>query len=126
MKLLMIYITTKDKDEARRIGKALVAEKLAACVNILDKMNSFYFWNGELCDDSETVLIAKTRDTLLSRVVRRVKELHTYEIPCIVALPIVGGNSDFLSWIKDETASTVRRTGKTPPKKASSRKNKKI
>ena len=125
MKLLMIYITTKNKDEARRIGKTLVSEKLAACVNIIDGMNSFYFWKSDLCDDAETVLIAKTRDSLLARLVRRVKELHSYEIPSIVALPIVGGNGDFLSWIKNETAP-VRRARKTRRKPASSRKIKNI
>jgi periplasmic divalent cation tolerance protein len=104
MKFLFVYITAKDKAQARAIGTTLVTEKLAACVNILAPMNSFYFWKGKLSDDSEAVLIAKTRDTLFRRLVKRVKELHSYEIPCIVALPIVGGNKEFLQWMEKETA----------------------
>ena len=106
MKFLFVYITAKDKAQARLIGKALVAERLAACVNILGPMNSFYVWGGKLCDDTEAVLIAKTRATLLRRLVKRVKALHSYEIPCIVALPIVGGNEEFLEWLGKETATT--------------------
>jgi len=104
MRPLMVYITARDKKQARGIGKALVAERLAACANIFGGMNSFYFWEGRLCDDREAVLIVKTSHGLLNRLVKRVKALHSYSVPCIVALPIVGGNRDFLSWVKQETA----------------------
>jgi periplasmic divalent cation tolerance protein len=110
MNLLFIYITTKDRREARRIGKALVTEKLAACVNILDGMNSLYFWEGKLSDERETLLIAKTRKALLPRLTARVKQLHSYKVPCIVALPITAGNRDFLQWIAGETTPA-----KNPP-----------
>lgn len=114
VKPLFIYMTTKDRKEARRIGKALVEEKLAACVNILDGMNSFYFWEGKLHDEREAVLIAKTMDSLLPRFVTRVKRLHSYSAPCIVAMPIVGGNRNFLSWIARETAAPGMRAPKVP------------
>lgn len=114
VKPLFIYMTTKDRKEARRIGKALVEEKLAACVNILDGMNSFYFWEGKLHDEREAVLIAKTMDSLLPRFVTRVKRLHSYSAPCIVAMPIVGGNRNFLSWIARETAAPGIRAPKVP------------
>lgn len=104
MKPLFVYITAKDKKQARQIGKALVTEKIVACVNIIDGVNSLYFWEGKFCDDTEAVLVAKTLDTNLERLVKRVKKLHTYKVPCIVALPIVGGNEGFLRWIKSETA----------------------
>jgi periplasmic divalent cation tolerance protein len=104
MKPLFVYITTKDKKQARLIGKALVTEKIAACVNILDEVNSLYFWEGKLCDDTEAVLIAKTMDANLGKLVKRVKKLHSYSVPCIVALSVVGGNEDFLKWVKSETA----------------------
>jgi len=100
----MVYITARDKKQARTIGKVLVAERLAACANIFSGMNSLYFWKGRFCDDREAVLIVKTVDTLLNRLVKRVKSLHSYSVPCIVALPLVGGSRDFLSWVKQETA----------------------
>ncbi len=101
----MVYMTAADEDEARRIGGALVAERLAACVNVIPGMRSFYRWQGEVRDDREVVVIAKTRETLVDALVARVKELHSYECPCVVALPIVAGNPDFLDWIEAETAA---------------------
>lgn len=110
MKPLFVYITAKDKKQARFIGKTLLAESLVACVNVLDGVNSLYFWEGKLCDDTEAVLIAKTIDANLGKLVKRVKKLHTYEVPCIVALPIVGGNEDFLKWIMSETSAGKSRS----------------
>ncbi len=103
MKLNFVYITTKDKEEARKIGKALVEEKLAACVNIIDAMNSFYFWEGKLQDEQEAILIAKTKEKLVPELTQRVKSLHSYSCPCVVALPIMDGNQDFLAWVEAET-----------------------
>lgn len=103
MALQFVYITTGSREEARRIGRALVEERLAACVNILDGMNSFYWWEGAVQDDQETVLVAKTRDRLLERLTARVRELHSYDCPCVVALPIEGGNPAYLDWLAAET-----------------------
>ena len=103
MKLNIVYITTKNKKEARKIGKALIEEKLAACVNTIDGMNSMYFWEGKLQDDQEAVLIAKTKEKLVADLTKRVKALHSYSCPCIISLPILGGNEDFLAWIEAET-----------------------
>jgi len=102
-KLNLIYITARDKDEARRIGRALVEGRFAACVNIIDGMNSMYWWKSEVQDDTEAVLIAKTRESLVPDLVAKVKELHSYQCPCIVAIPIVDGNADFLRWVETET-----------------------
>jgi periplasmic divalent cation tolerance protein len=106
MGTILVYITAENKDQARTIGTAIVEERLAACVNIIDGMNSIYWWEGTMHESSETVLIAKTRDTLLDKLTSRVKELHPYSCPCIVALPIIGGNESFLQWILDETTPT--------------------
>ncbi len=100
----MVYMTAADEDEAGRIGRALVEERLAACVNVIPGMRSYYRWQGEVQDDSEVVMIAKTREALLDALVARVKELHSYDCPCVVALPIAAGNPDFLAWIEAETA----------------------
>jgi periplasmic divalent cation tolerance protein len=102
MESRFIYITAKDKEEARRIGEALVGERLAACVNILDPVESLYWWEDKIQHDHETVLIAKTSDRLVDDVVRCVKKVHSYECPCIVALPIREGNPGFLEWIARE------------------------
>ena len=102
MELRFVYITTQNAEEARRIGRALVEERLAACVNILDGMNSIYWWEGEIQDDRETVLIAKTREALLPALIERVKALHSYSCPCVVALPILAGNPEYLAWLREE------------------------
>jgi periplasmic divalent cation tolerance protein len=107
--IILVYITVKDKNQAHAIGKALVREKYAACANIIDRIHSLYFWEGSLCDGSEAALIIKTRKSLLDRVIKRVKELHTYSVPCIVALPIAGGNPDFLKWVRKETERAKRK-----------------
>ncbi len=102
MEARIIYITTEDKAEARNIGKVLVEERLAACVNIIDGMESMFWWEGEAQSEKETILIAKTTADRLDDLTVKVKEVHSYDCPCIVALPIQGGNPDFLSWIAEE------------------------
>ena len=106
MEARLVYITTGDAGEARKIGKALVEARLAACVNILDGMTSLYWWEGQVEEGRETVLIAKTRAALIPALTERVKSLHSYSVPCVVSLPIEGGNQDFLDWIMAETAVT--------------------
>lgn len=98
-----IYITTASKDEARQIGRTLVEEKLAACVNIMDGMESIYSWENKLVADQECVLLAKTHSAKTEALTQRVRELHSYTTPCVVALPVFGdeGNPDYLKWIKD-------------------------
>lgn len=96
-------MTAKNKQEAQKIGKALVKERLAACVNIIDKMTSMYWWDGKICRSNETILIAKTKKSLVKKVIQKAKSLHSYDCPCIVSLPIKDGNPDFLKWIEKET-----------------------
>ncbi len=103
MNLNLVYITAEDKDEARAIGRELVACRLVASVNIIDGVNSMYWWDGEVQDDDEAVLIAKTKEALVPELIAKVKELHSYKCPCIVSMPIESGNADFLRWIEDET-----------------------
>ena len=103
--IYFVYITTADMQEAFKIGETLVKERLAACVNIFDGMKSIYHWEGKICNDSEAVLIAKTDKKLIERLSNRVKELHSYSCPCIVVLPVIDGNEQYLSWIRQETTS---------------------
>jgi periplasmic divalent cation tolerance protein len=102
MEILFAYITCKDVDDARRIGKTLVLEHLAACVNILPGMESHYWWNGKIETAHEAVLIAKTRADAREVLLERTLELHPYETPCVVFLPVTGGNPDYLDWIASE------------------------
>ena len=102
MQYCSIYITTEDEDEARRIGKTLVEEKLAACVNI-HPIKSIYRWEGEIEEEGEVVMLVKTKAELADKVIERVKELHSYEVPCIVSFSIDKGNPDYLNWIGEST-----------------------
>jgi len=103
MKYSLIYITARDKAEAKKIGRVLVKERLAACVNIWDHMESIYWWKGKMEEGKEAVLIAKTRQAKVKPLIQRVKELHSYVCPCIVALPITHGHRPFLDWLAGET-----------------------
>ncbi len=103
MKLNIVYITTKNKDEARKIGRELVKARLAACVNIIDKMNSMYWWEDKIQDGNEAILIAKTKESLVKELVEKVKSLHSYSCPCVISLPILDGNKEYLDWLQKET-----------------------
>ena len=97
-----VYMTAGDKAEAQKIAKALVEHRLAACVNILENMQSVYRWENDIQVDTEVVLIAKTTERLVSELIEKVKSLHSYDCPCIVSLPISDGHAPFLEWIHDE------------------------
>ena len=103
MEPIFVYMTASSPEEARRIGLALVEARLAACVNVIDRMTSFYWWQGQIEEGNEAVLIAKTTRDKLEALTAKVKALHSYTVPCIVGLPIAGGNADFLAWIGAET-----------------------
>ena len=100
-----VYMTAKDREEATSLGRTLVEERLAACVNVLDGMTSLYWWEGKVQEDNEAVLIAKTADEKTEALIERAKALHSYDCPCIVALPVSAGNEAFLEWIEQETRS---------------------
>lgn len=105
MNFIFVYITTKNKEQAVQIGKTLVEEHLAACVNIIDKMTSIYRWEGRVNEDSEAILIVKTRESLFDKLSDRVKSLHSYTCPCIIAFPVIAGNNDYLKWLEAETSA---------------------
>jgi periplasmic divalent cation tolerance protein len=103
MAAVLVYMTAGDRAEAVRIGRVLVEERLAACANVLDGMTSIYRWQGEVCEDGEAVLIAKTTEAQADALTERVKALHSYDCPCVVTLPVAGGNAAFLDWIAEQT-----------------------
>jgi len=102
-KLCWVYITAGSIEEAKNIGKKLVEENLAACVNLLGNMISIYKWEEKLEEGQEVVMIVKTRKILMPKLIELVKTHHSYECPCVLELPIQGGNPEFLSWIKTQT-----------------------
>lgn len=104
MSVTLVYITTGDVEEAREIGGELVMRHLAACVNIFDKMESLYWWEGQIESSSEVVLIAKTSDKKVEKLIDTVKQLHSYECPCIVAVKAKKGNEEFFQWVKSYTS----------------------
>ncbi len=95
----VVYITARDLDEAKRISRVLVEERLAACVNVFP-ITSIYHWNG-LQEEGEAALIVKTTTKNVKKVENRVKELHSYDVPCIISFQI-DGSKEFLKWIGDE------------------------
>lgn len=104
MTINFVYMTAGSKEEAKNIAAALVRSKLAACVNIFDNMNSIYFWEGKVQDDQEVVMIAKTTRAHVPGLIEKVNSMHSYECPCIVALPVVDGHKPFLDWITREVS----------------------
>lgn len=105
---VIVYMTAQDRREAESIGRQLVGQRLAACVNILGPIRSIYRWQGRVHQAGETAFLAKTRAALVPRLVRQVRAQHGYECPCVVALPIRGGHGPFLQWIADETRPDAR------------------
>ena len=99
---VVIFITTSSEEEARKISEALLSRRKAACVNIVPKVDSSFWWQGKLDSARESLLIIKTKASLLSEIIALVKEVHSYEVPEIIALPIIGGNDDYLNWIDAE------------------------
>lgn len=104
MELRWCYVTCASAEEALRIGREVVEARLAACANILPGLTSIYRWQGRIESGGEAALILKTRAELVEALVARVKALHSYTVPCIVALPITAGNPDYLGWLASETA----------------------
>jgi len=100
---IVIFITTTDEQEAQVIAKLLLEKRLIACANVVPKVSSMFWWQGVLESEDECMLILKTKTSLLSEVVEMVKSAHSYDIPEVIALPIIGGNEDYLKWIGDET-----------------------
>jgi periplasmic divalent cation tolerance protein len=96
---LVVLMTAGSQEEAERIAQTLVAEMLAACVNIVPGVTSFYHWEGKVQRDQEWLLVAKSRRDVLARLVERVQALHSYDVPEIIALPLAGGSEPYLHWL---------------------------
>ncbi|MBC7260044.1 MAG: divalent-cation tolerance protein CutA [Chloroflexi bacterium] len=103
MKPMIVFVTAATADEATGIARALVEERLAACANIVSPIVSVYRWEGQVQEDREVLLIIKTTDTRLPALIQRVKALHSYQVPEVIAMPIADGSADYIRWLLDET-----------------------
>ncbi len=101
---LVVLVTASSAAEAERISRAVLDERLAACVNIVPSMKSAYWWQGKIESAAETLLVIKTTGARLDDLLATVKAMHSYQVPEIIALPIIGGNPEHLAWIDRETA----------------------
>jgi periplasmic divalent cation tolerance protein len=103
MKETITFVTCRDAREAKKIARALVSEKLAACVNVLPGVTSVYRWEGKVETGREVLLLIKSKASLSRRLASRVRALHSYQVPETVTVPIVAGNADYLRWVREST-----------------------
>ena len=103
MEFIVIYCSVPNKKEGKEIAKILVESQLAACVNIIDKMESIFSWDGEFCEEKEALLIIKTKKELFENVKLMIQKLHSYTVPEVIALPIIVADDTYLKWIAHET-----------------------
>lgn len=98
---IVVFVTAKDKQEAQKIVRRLVEDKLIACANIVDGVKSVFWWQGKTDEADETLLIMKSEKRLFKKIAAAVKALHSYDLPEVIALPIVEGSADYLKWMKE-------------------------
>jgi len=99
---VVILVTVPTRDEAQMISQLLVGERKAACVNIVSQIDSIFWWEGKIDSEKECILVVKTKASLLDEVTNMIKQAHSYEVPEVIAMPIIGGNEDYLKWLNNE------------------------
>ena len=102
-KHLVVFVTTPSEDIGEQIGRTLVEAQLAACVNLLPEIRSIYTWEGEVCNEAEVMMVIKTQASLFDALAESIQSLHPYEVPEIIALPIIAGSENYLAWIEAVT-----------------------
>ncbi|KAL6645244.1 hypothetical protein ACP70R_016852 [Stipagrostis hirtigluma subsp. patula] len=100
---IVVYVTVPNREAGKKLSQSIISEKLAACVNIVPGIGSVYWWDGKVQTDAEELLIIKTRESLLDALTEHVKANHEYDVPEVISLPISGGNTKYLEWIKNST-----------------------
>ncbi|HEX79324.1 MAG TPA: divalent-cation tolerance protein CutA [Dehalococcoidia bacterium] len=99
---VVLFITTGADEEAQLISRVLLEQKKAACINIVPEVSSLFWWKGKIDSTHESLLVVKTKASLIGEIVQLVKEVHSRDVPEIIALPIVGGSRDYLDWVGKE------------------------
>ncbi len=100
---IIAYVTVPSEAEGRKIARLLVEEKLAACVNVVPDIQSFYRWEGQVQHDKELLLMIKSQSKKMASLITRVKELHSYDVPEVISMPVTQGSDDYLDWVRNET-----------------------
>ena len=103
---IIVLVTTSSSEEAGKIARKLVIEKLAACCNIVDSIRSIYTWESKVCDEAECMIIIKTQQKLFKKLAARIKSLHSYQTPEILAISIIAGSQPYLDWILQNTSKS--------------------
>ena len=101
---IVILITASSAEEGEKIASSLVEDHMVACINIVPSVKSLFFWEGKTAQESEVLLIAKSRRPLLDKIVEQVKKIHSYKVPEIIALPVIGGSEEYLKWVEASTS----------------------
>ncbi|MCK6555759.1 divalent-cation tolerance protein CutA [Candidatus Binatia bacterium] len=104
---IVVLVTVGTAEDGTRMARALVDDRLAACVNVVGPIRSIYRWDGQVCDDAEHLLVIKTRAALFAATTARIRAMHPYETPEIVALPITDGSEPYLAWLRGATPAAV-------------------
>lgn len=104
---IVLFVTASNRQEAEKIANKLIEGKLAACVNIIDNISSMFWWQGKVDRAKEVLLVIKSKKSKLPQIIKRVQPLHSYEVPEIIALPIIGGEKKYLRWIDESVGESV-------------------
>jgi len=101
---IVVLVTASDKQEAQMLGREVVKQRLAACANIVEGVQSLFWWQGAIADENEALMLLKSTRERFPRLVERLKTLHSYETPEIIAIPIMAGSEEYLAWLREETS----------------------
>lgn len=104
IEFIIVLITAGSAEEGEKIANTLIDHHLVACVNLVPSVKSFFFWEGRADVASEVMLVAKSRRSLLDKIVDQVKKVHSYKVPEIIALPVIGGSAEYLKWVEESTS----------------------
>ena len=100
MEIYLALSTSSSEKEGKKIAQHLVREGLAACVNVVPRISSFFFWEGNLCEEQEVLILAKTEKRKMNKIIRKIREIHSYSVPEIIFLKVAGGDVEYLKWVK--------------------------
>jgi len=115
--VLLMISTAGSEKEARKIARKLVEDKMAACVNVIPKIASFFFWNGKLCEENEAMIFIKTGKRRLSELINKIKAMHSYNVPEIIFLEVDGGEKRYLQWVRAMSLEKNKTNGKKSAKR---------
>lgn len=105
---IVVFVTTPSEEEATRISRSLVEAGLVACANVLPRVRSIFRWEGKVMEEQESLIVLKTRSGLFTELATAIKNVHSYSVPEIIAIPIVKGSAEYLSWIREMTSKELK------------------